>query len=239
MPLFNSLRLFHSLQNTKLIVLTLPIARCIIVMEGYYQVMTKTQKLFITILALLFIAVLVGVGIFIWPNITNSLYPPTVVVIEIPATNTEISYPSAPPTDQSTATIRVIKKPTGTPYYTQIPTLTLVKLPTSISISPTISIPPTVVVNSAPIRVKPDCSAQYNYIQTVHQYYLDYINYAYNLEISYYQQLLNQALRERDARMIIQIQDEVDQIKAQRDAAIKSENTRYAADKAYLDAECG
>ena len=201
--------------------------------------MTKTQKLLIAILALLFIAGLVGVGVLIWPNITSTLYPPTVVVIEIPATNTEIFYPSASPTDQSTAMIRVIKKPTGTPYYTPIPTLTLLKLPTKISISPTISIPPTIAAYSAPVKAKPDCSAQYNYIQAVHQYYLDYINYTYNLEISFYQPLLNQALRENDARTIIQIQDEVNQIKAQRDAAIKSENTRYAADKASLNAQCG
>ena len=39
--------------------------------------------------------------------------------------------------------------------------------------------------------------------------------------------------------MITQIQEEIDQIKAQRDAAIKSENMRYAADKASLDAQCG
>jgi hypothetical protein len=205
---------------------------------GNYQTMTKTQKLLITILALLFIAVLVGFGVLIWPNITSTLSHPTVVVIEIPATNTEISYPTAPPIEQSTATIRVIKKPTGTPYYTPIPMLTHLT-PTKISISPTISLPQTVAAYSAPVKVKPDCSAQYNYILAVHQYYLDYINYTYNLEISYYQPLLNQALRERDARIIIQIQEEINQIKTQRDAAIKSENTRYAADKASLNAQCG
>jgi uncharacterized ubiquitin-like protein YukD len=67
---------------------------------------------------------------------------------------------------------------------------------------------------------------------------LDYINYTYDLQISSYQPLLQQALRENDALTIIQIQEEVNQIKAQRDAAIKSENTRYAADIASLNAQC-
>jgi hypothetical protein len=35
-----------------------------------------------------------------------------------------------------------------------------------------------------------------------------------------------------------QFQQQIDQIKTQRNTEINSENSRYAADRAYLDAQC-
>ena len=198
--------------------------------------MTKTQKIIFTGLVLVLIALLVGVGAIIWPDFSNIVFPPTEVAVVMPVSNTEISHPVASSTVLGTPTLR-IKNPTWTP----IPSTTLWSILTMVaSTTPTpgraafTSAP----VYSAPVYVKPDCSAYYNYIEDVHQYELDYINYIYDLQVSYYQPLLQQALRERDARMIIQIQQSVNQINAQRDADINTENARYEAERANLDAQC-
>jgi hypothetical protein len=210
--------------------------------------MTKTQKLFIALLALLLIAALVEVGVLIWPDVSNSFFPSTEVAIVIQASNTEISYPVASstdqptPTEQPTPTIR-IKKPTWTPYPSitpwPSPAPLSTKVPTSIIAPASTTIPNVILVVPTPISAKPDCSAQYNYIESVHQYELDYINAVYNQQLSYYQSLQEQALRERDARMIIQIGQYINQINANRASSINTENVRYQTDKAYLDSECG
>ena len=100
--------------------------------------MKKTHKIIISILVLLFIAVLVEVGILIWPEVNNNFFPTNEAAIVIPVSNTEFVYPTVPhikqlipmstPTDQPTL-IR-IKKPTGTPYASITPPPTLAKLPT-------------------------------------------------------------------------------------------------------------
>jgi uncharacterized ubiquitin-like protein YukD len=199
--------------------------------------MKKNQKLIIALLVVFFVAVLVAVGVVIWPSVSSTLFPPIQIVYVMPVSNTQNSSPVASPTERPTSTepptptIR-IKKPTWTPY----PSIT--PWPSPAPLATLTPIPLKIAATSIPIHVKPDCSAQYNYIEAIHKYYLDYINYTYDLQISSYQPLLQQALRENDALTIIQIQEEVNQIKAQRDAAIKSENTRYAADIASLNAQC-
>jgi hypothetical protein len=200
--------------------------------------MTKTQKIIIAGLALIFIALLAGVGVMIWPDLTNLVFHPTGTPIVMPAAYVETSFyietslSVASPTEQTTPTVR-IKMPTWTP----IPSSTSFKLQTWTPI-PTVTPIPARVVPS-PIPVKPDCLAQYAYIESVHQYNLDYINYIYDLEVNSYQPLLQQAIRDRDAGTIIQIENEIKQINAQRDSDINAENSRYEADKAYLDAYCG
>jgi hypothetical protein len=197
--------------------------------------MTKKQKIIIAVLALLFIAVLVEVGILIWPDVSSTLFPPTKAVIIIRVSNTEISYPIASPTkeptptEQPTPTIR-IKKPTWTPYPTITPWPSPMKLATKT--------PNPTRIASTSVPLKPDCSAQYKYIEAVHQYNLDYINSTYNQQISYYQSLLEQAAGELDALRMTQLQRQIDQLIAQRNAAINTENSRYEADKAYLDTQC-
>lgn len=204
--------------------------------------MTKTQKLFIALLALIFIAVLAVIGLLIWPDVSSSLVAPTVVAIEMSHSNTVIPYPlesptvkptllaQSTPTEQPTPTIR-IKKPTWTPYPSVTPWPTPVKLP-SITPRPT-------GVAATQVSVKPDCSAQYTYIQAVHQYNLNYLNSTYDGEISYYESLKQQAVGNLDALGMTKIQQQIDQLNTQRAADINTENSRYAADKAYLDAQCG
>ena len=152
----------------------------------------------------------------------------------IPVSSTEISnlvtYPTGRPT--STTTI-YIKKPTWTPPPIETPLLI------KISTRPPTPKPNPTLFAAIPAPANPDCSAQYTYIEAMHQYDIDYINYTYNPEISYYQSLYDQASQELDALTMVQIQRYIDQIKAQRDAAINSENSRYEADHASLDAQCG
>ena len=66
--------------------------------------MTKKQKLIIGGFAIIFIALLAGMGIMIFPNLSNIVFPPTQVVIVMPVSNTEISYPIASPTERPTPT---------------------------------------------------------------------------------------------------------------------------------------
>ncbi len=49
---------------------------------------------------------------------------------------------------------------------------------------------------------------------------------------------MQQARDNRDALGLIRLTRELDQVKAQREADINSENARYEADKANLDAQC-
>jgi hypothetical protein len=197
--------------------------------------MTKKQKLIIGGVAVIFIVLLAGLGIMILPNLSNIVFPPTQAVMVMPVSNTEISYPVSSPTErptfteQPTPTIR-IKKPTWTPYPTITPWPSPVILPTQI--------PNPTRITSTQVPYKPDCSAQYNYIKALHQYYVDYINSTYNQQISYLQSLKVQATAHRDALRLLQLQRQIDQLNAQRDTDINTESARYEADRANLDAQC-
>ena len=110
----------------------------------------------------------------------------------MPVSNTEIPSPFIFPTEQPTPTFTLyIRKPTWTPYPTITPWPTSAKLAT---MTPN----PTIVVAIPLTPVKPDCSAYYNYYERVHQYYQDYINYTYNLEMSYYQPLLKSSVAKKE-----------------------------------------
>ena len=147
----------------------------IIKLREFILNMSKTEKIFITILAVLFIAVLVEVSTFIWPQITGILLHPTQIVKVIPVSSTEISnlvtYPTGRPT--STPTI-YIKKPTWTPPPIETPLLI------KISTRPPTPKPNPTLFAAIPAPANPDCSAQYTYIEAMHQYDIDYINYTYN-----------------------------------------------------------
>jgi len=205
--------------------------------------LSRFQKLVLGGLALILIVALVGVGVIIWPDISRIIFPPTESPIVMSASSTDPPLPVASPTERPIPTTR-IQKPTWTPLptitpwsiLTRIATVTALSTPTPQKLStPT---PKKVVATSPPIVVKPDCSAQYDYIEAVHQYNLNYLNAYYDQVLSSYQSLLEQALRDRDARRVLQLQQQIEQLKAQRDAAINTENARYEADRAYLDAQC-
>ena len=195
--------------------------------------MSKTEKIFIAILALVFIAVFVEVGTFIWPQISGIPLQPTKMTKVTPASSTEISnlvtFPTVKPTLIPTL---YIKKPTWTPPPIETPLLV------KISTRPPTPKPNPTVIADIPNSANSNCSAQYAYIESVHQYNVDYIHSAYKGEISYYQSLLVQANADHDWLGASRIQQQIDQLKSQRDAAINSENSRYQGEKAYLDAQC-
>ena len=91
---------------------------------------------------------------------------------------------------------------------------------------------------SAPVQVGTACSAQYAYIESLHQYYLDFINSLYNNTLAYYQSLKQDALESRDGMEMIRIDEDIARVEAERDSHINSENSRYEADRSNLDAQC-
>lgn len=145
---------------------------------------------------------------------------------------TQTLYPTRPIQVQPTATERTMY-PTWTqiPSKTPMPTFTATLINTAV---PTKKIVPT----SAPKRILPDCSAQYAYIASLHQFYLNQINTIYQPQISYYEELIQEATAQRDGLQAIRLTRYLDDVKASLDASVNSENSRYEADKAYLNAQC-
>jgi tetratricopeptide (TPR) repeat protein len=195
--------------------------------------MSNLQKNILGGFAFIIVLVLVGMGVIIWPDITTGIYPPTKTPVVLPARDIETSFPLITSTERPSIATR-----TKVPTWTPIPSRTLIPSFTAVAINTTVPTQRRVAATSAPIIVKPDCSAQYTYIESLHQYYLDYLNNSYDQTLSYYQSLLDDALRDRDARTIIQIMQQIDQINVQRDSDINTENSRYESDRAYLDAQC-
>lgn len=83
-----------------------------------------------------------------------------------------------------------------------------------------------------------DCSPQLNYAKSKHQYNLARIDSIYRPSITYYENLIDQAIRDRDALAVIRYRRELDSIKRQYDAAINAENSRYEGEAAYIKSTC-
>jgi tetratricopeptide (TPR) repeat protein len=222
---------------------------------------SRHQIYFLIVFALIYILALSVVGVKIWPDFSIIVFPPTEIPI-VPALNIETSisatspiiaatpiYYSAP-TEQSTPTTRV-KLPTWTPIPIRTPFPSFTAVPSKTAIS-TLN-RATTQVYSAPVYltqvyvipvyptqvyVKPDCSAQYAYIESLHHYYLDHINSSYDSSVSYYESLIAQTAADRDALGYARLERDIDRVNANRDAAINTENSRYEADLANLDAQC-
>ncbi len=72
----------------------------------------------------------------------------------------------------------------------------------------------------------------------MHQYYLDSIDFVHAPAIQYYQSVLETALRNRDARAVLDAQSGLQAVHAQVDAEKAAENKRYNAEKASIKASC-
>ena len=202
--------------------------------------MSRLQKFILGGFGFITLLILVSGGVVIWFDISKVGYLPTETLIVMPASFIETStLKTSPiefhvtPSKQPTSTTRIML-----PTWTPIPTNTPIPSFTAVVSKTTVPTPRKVAATSAPKTGGSYCSAQYKYIEELHQYYLDYINYTYSQEMSYYESLLQEAVRLRDAREVIRLQQDIDRIKANRDNAINSENSRYAADRAYLDSQC-
>jgi hypothetical protein len=92
--------------------------------------------------------------------------------------------------------------------------------------------------NSSPSSSATDCSAALAYAEAIHQYNLDVIDYIHSPMINYYQSLIEEAVRNRDALTLTKAQRELENEQAQVEAEKNSENKRYKAEKASINAAC-
>jgi hypothetical protein len=138
--------------------------------------------------------------------------------------------------------------PTATliPTFIYNPTFTPIPSPTSFLLPPIdrpTSIPqqsqsnPT-AANPPPAKSSSNCSAQLDYAAAMHQYYLDSIDYIHQPMLDYYQSMIDQALGNRDALGVVQAQRGLAAEKAQVSAEKASENKRYKAERAAINASC-
>jgi hypothetical protein len=202
--------------------------------------MSRFQKFILGGFAFIALLLLVGTGVIIWSDISKVSYLPTETNMILPASFFETLTSIKSPIESRVATtepmIPTTRKmlPTWTPISsnTPIPSFTAVL---SKTIAPT---PRRAAATTAPSNRGSYCSAQYKYIEELHQYYLDYINASYGPTLSYYDSLMQEAAGNRDVGEMIRLKREIERVKADRDSAINSENSRYASDRAYLDSQC-
>lgn len=138
--------------------------------------------------------------------------------------------------------------PTATlvPTFVYLPTFTPIPSPTPFvysTLAPLTSTPQQsqsnpIPVNPPSVNAAPDCSPALDYAAAMHKYYLDSIDYIHSPMIQYYQYLLDEGLRNRDARVILEAQRGLDNENAQINAEKDSENKRYKAERASITANC-
>jgi hypothetical protein len=152
-----------------------------------------------------------------------------------------------PPASSVTSSANLIALPTVTliPTYAYAPTWTPPPSPTSF-VLPTL-VPPASrpqqaqggsAGNPPPVNSGSGCASQLAYAAAVHQYNLDVVDYIHSPMINYYQSLLDQALRDRDALAVSQAQQGLKNEQAQVKAEKASENKRYKAEVARINASC-
>jgi hypothetical protein len=132
------------------------------------------------------------------------------------------------------------------PTYEYKPTFTPLPSPTSFVVGtlfPPTSKPQQAVSNpanppSGSSGSSVDCSSQLNYAAAMHQYYLDVIDYIHSPMIDYYESVIDQATRDRDALALTQAQRGLENERAQVESEKSSENKRYKAEKASINASC-
>ena len=140
----------------------------------------------------------------------------------------------------------VLPTATGIPTYAYAPTWTPLPSPTSFvvpTLVPPTSIPQPAQSNPAPgnpssANSTSDCSSQLDYAAAVHQYNVDAIDYVHAPLISLYQNWIDEATRNRDALGLVKAQRDLDNEQAQVKAEKSSENKRYKAEVASLNASC-
>jgi hypothetical protein len=83
-----------------------------------------------------------------------------------------------------------------------------------------------------------DCAAKLAYAKSMHEYNLATKDSIYRPLISFYENLIQEAIAAQDALALVQYKRELDSTKNQLNAAIKAENQRYASEIAYIKSTC-
>jgi hypothetical protein len=199
------------------------------------------QKFILGILAIITVLAIVGLGVIIGPNISFIFFPPTKTILILPAAYFETSISMSSPTYKTTPTFDASSTNTSTPTERPTPT-TRVLLSTW---TPVATRKPIASLTNAPRNYRAGpvpggsaCSTQYAYAESLHQYYLDSISSSYDSTIAYYESLKQAALEQMDGLKMFRIDEDIARVKADRDLAINTENSRYASDRAYLDTLC-
>lgn len=157
------------------------------------------------------------------------------------------------PTESAISPTSIIASPTNLlqtatpiPTFAYLPTFTQIPSPTSFVLSPDefpAQRPQQSQNNPAPsnppsANSSPNCSAELDYVDAMHNYYLDSIDYIHSPMIEYYQYAIDEAARSRDALSLVQAQRGLDSENAQVSTEKKSENKRYKAERARIIANC-
>jgi hypothetical protein len=196
-------------------------------MEGKSK-LSKFQIAGIVVLFLVLLTSLAIIGMKIWQDsvpIAATSTSPAIVKIILPTT-TPIARITASPILLLTPTERV-KYPTWTP----IATATRMK---------TLAAPSHSVAGSSygSYSGSTYCAAWLSYYESVHNSNVAYINAFYDPWISYYESEQKQALEQLDGLAMIRIDEQINKVKADRDAALKSENAQYQSQIAYVQLHC-
>ena len=83
-----------------------------------------------------------------------------------------------------------------------------------------------------------DCAPKLAYVKSMHEYKLSNIQSIYEPLISFYEDMIRQAVADRDAISLVEYQRKLDSQKKQLDADIKAENKRYQSEVSYINSTC-
>jgi hypothetical protein len=133
------------------------------------------------------------------------------------------------------------------PTYAYAPTWTPLPSPTSFVVATLV--PPTAkpqqaqdnpaaAANPPAASSGSNCSSQLDYAAAMHQYNLDVIDYIHAPLISLYESWIDDATRNRDALSLVKAERELDNERAQVKAEKVTENKRYKAEQASINASC-
>jgi hypothetical protein len=212
--------------------------------------LSQNQKFILGLFALVVVCLFVfGIGlIYITYRpqlVLENVAPPTEVVPLLPKfTSSSVQAPA--PTIAFTPTSTQLPNVLFTPFVVTTPTNWIVPSLTPIPINRVSSPIPNPQQQNPPQQNPPqqntnqqaNCTPQLNYAKSTHQYNLSRIDSIYSPLISYYENLLEQALRDRDALAVNQYQRELNSQKNQYNAAVKAENQRYAGEIANIKSTC-
>jgi hypothetical protein len=141
---------------------------------------------------------------------------------------------------------QILPTATQIPTYAYVPTWTPLPSPTSFVVATLV--PPTskpqqvqdnpAAANPPSVNSGSSCSSQLDYAAAMHQYYSDQIDYIHAPLVSLYQSWIDEAVRNRDALGVLEAQRKLDNEQAQVKAEKATENQRYKAEQASINASC-
>lgn len=201
---------------------------------------TSTQ-LFVLLILVTIIVIIIGVAtMYVFVEKDSPIVSATHISFATSPINIIPLSTEIPPTEiPLTATL--------IPTFAYLPTFTPIPSPTAFLVIPVerptekpqqVQNDPAPANNPPAANSAPDCSADLEYADAMHKYYLDSIDYIHSPMINYYLTVIDDAIRNRDALSLDQAQGGLDNEKAQVNAEKNSENKRYKAERASIAANC-